>query len=240
MHTVTGTLRVTVVDAKDLNSDQYGKVDPYCKLSFPGFLCNRHYTTKAHKRGGNAPIWEESHIFHLSGTKFNSKLKIALYDRAIFKKQPLGRVKIYLAELLEHVGEKYYYPIIEDRPDFRTAGFLGLLVELFDEERKGKSAPLTQASEPVAYVPEQRSQSTEQHPQSTEQHPQSTIDNPQSTTEYPQSGTEHPQMYPQTYPQMQNQMHQTEMDSHTKQVPTSTDTQTHQPQSTQSMHPTTQ
>eukprot|EP00456_Euglypha_rotunda_P011631 TRINITY_DN1308_c0_g1_i7.p1 TRINITY_DN1308_c0_g1~~TRINITY_DN1308_c0_g1_i7.p1 ORF type:complete len:178 (-),score=27.78 TRINITY_DN1308_c0_g1_i7:19-528(-) len=35
---VNGLLTITVVDAKDLNSPQYGKKDPYCKVTIPGIL----------------------------------------------------------------------------------------------------------------------------------------------------------------------------------------------------------
>jgi len=136
MTSVTGGLVITVVDAKDLISNQYGKADPYCKLNFPGFIFKQQYQTKAHKRGGSSPIWEESHTFRLSGTKPDAKLSISLYDKAVFKKKPIGCATICLSDLLEHRGENHYYEVIEEASENRVAGYVGIIVNFFDNGSK--------------------------------------------------------------------------------------------------------
>jgi hypothetical protein len=239
MTALTGSLSITVCDAKDLNSDQYGKVDPYCKLTFPGVLCNHRYKTKAHKRGGSAPIWDESFNWHLKGTRTNSRIKISLYDRSVFKKQPIGRARIFLAELLEHRGKLHYYELIEDhRPDFRVAGYIGLQVDFYDERRKS----LTQRPEdenPQTVNP-QSHQLPVDNPQT--QHSQGSIDQTQPQTSLdqsqPQSSLDHSQPQAQTSLDRRASLDQSQSTSFEQKQPTSFEQK--QPPMLSQMQPETQ
>jgi len=220
MQSLTGSLVVTIADAKDLNSDQFGKVDPYCKASFPGLVFRHRYRTKAHKRGGNTPIWDETHTFHLNGTRGDARLKLSLYDQAVFRSKPIGRASLYLAELLEHRGEKAYYPLIEmDRPDFRVAGYIGLIVDFLDErkgsrlspERRQSNVENTQSSI-SPQMQSQQMQSQQMQPQVTEPqlaHPQSSMDTHMQSQNF--ADNQHPGVDPlkqQDFHQQQQQQQQ--------------------------------
>eukprot|EP00456_Euglypha_rotunda_P005618 TRINITY_DN1094_c0_g1_i1.p1 TRINITY_DN1094_c0_g1~~TRINITY_DN1094_c0_g1_i1.p1 ORF type:complete len:143 (-),score=19.18 TRINITY_DN1094_c0_g1_i1:11-439(-) len=102
----------------------------------PGIFMNDEFRTKAHKKGGHSPVWEESHTFKIKNTKPDTKVKIALYDHATFKEEYIGKAEIFLAELLEHAGQKHYYELLEKRPDHRVAGYVGILVEWDNHEHK--------------------------------------------------------------------------------------------------------
>jgi len=148
--TLNGLLTITVVDAKDVDSPQYGKDFPYCKVILPGLLINDTFTTKDCKKSGNSPVWEESHAFKLNKVKLDTKIKFELYDHDVFKNEYLGAAEVYLNELLENKGKLHYYKLIEKRPDHRVAGYIGIVTEFDDHDLKEDLAHIREKMHDVA------------------------------------------------------------------------------------------
>jgi len=145
-----GLLTVTVVDAKDLNSPQYGKVDPYCKVTIPGLLLDDSFKTKNCKKIGISPVWEESHAFKLNKIKLETKVKFELFDHDVFKDEYLGATEIHLNELLRNKGKIHYYELLEKRPDHRVAGYVGIVTEFDDHELKEDLAHIREKMQDTA------------------------------------------------------------------------------------------
>jgi hypothetical protein len=130
---MNGNLTLTIVDAKDLNSEDHLKrQDPYCKLTLGGILkgTKQTYKTKTDSRGGRNPVWNETHTFDLNGLKSDSNLRISLWDKDVIKDDSIGIAKIPLSELFAHQSKgKHYYQLIEKHHDRRIAGYIGIIAQ---------------------------------------------------------------------------------------------------------------
>jgi len=134
--TFVGNLKLTIVDAKDLKAENFGK-DPYCNVSLGtaglgGILDGQgigkeRFKTKTHENGGRHPVWNESHLFDLQGMKPEVRLKIALYDHDLFKDDYLGLAEITLKELMKNKDTTHYYELQEKGKEYRVIGYIGLI-----------------------------------------------------------------------------------------------------------------
>eukprot|EP00456_Euglypha_rotunda_P057353 TRINITY_DN473_c0_g1_i10.p1 TRINITY_DN473_c0_g1~~TRINITY_DN473_c0_g1_i10.p1 ORF type:complete len:384 (-),score=27.73 TRINITY_DN473_c0_g1_i10:192-1343(-) len=123
--TFNGTLTVTVVDAKDLVNLDYGRQDPYCKITIGSSGFRRllegdrwgkeHFTTRTHEKGGSNPVWNETHTVNITNMQLESHLKVSLYDRDAFKDDYIGIAKVNLNELLHSQSRTCYYDLIEKK-----------------------------------------------------------------------------------------------------------------------------
>lgn len=131
--TFRGDLKLTLIDAKDLKDDHFGKHDPpYCNVSLGSAglggildgqtLGKKRYKTKRQENGA----WNESYTFDLQGMKPTTRLKIYLYDNDRVKEDYLGLVEITLKELFMKRDGPHYYELKENSKGHRVVGCIGL------------------------------------------------------------------------------------------------------------------
>jgi len=145
---IKGTLALTIVDAKDVKSDDFGKQDPYAVVTVGNHAVEKH-KTQVDKRGGTAPVWNEILTFKLDNSSPGTKVHISLYDHDVFKDHPIGHAKLTLAELLANRGKgNQYYQIHEKHHGDRIVGCVGISTE-FDGVVDGKPSTYGPFSEVV-------------------------------------------------------------------------------------------
>jgi hypothetical protein len=162
MTTLNGSLHVTVVDGKELNSEDFlTKQDPYVKLSLGGGLTSgligsllsggglsglsgESFKTRVHKSGGRNPSWNETFTFTLNGVRPDTCLNVHLWDQDLGPDDSIGKCKIPLSELLENQGKgKKYYQLVERGNSRKIAGKIGLIAK-FEGTGMETKVPQTQ------------------------------------------------------------------------------------------------
>jgi hypothetical protein len=181
MTILNGKLTITVVDAKELNSEDLTFQDPYVKVTLGGGISGGigslisgkglggftgdHFQSKVDKMGGKNPKWNESHTFNLKGVKNDTILNVELWDQDIGLDDAIGRAKIPLSELLEnqHKG-KHYYQLVERGDSRKIAGYVGLIGK-FDLAGEKKSGDVVHQGVAQGYSQPQQSYPQQGYPQ---------------------------------------------------------------------------
>jgi len=182
MTTLNGNLTLTIVDAKDLNSEDLFGQDPYCKVTIggggegikEGFKSlisgggiggvlkgfeGDAWKTKVHKNGGKNPQWNEAHTFPLKDVKPDTLVCVHLMDEDMGADDSIGIAKIPISEFLENQTKgKHYYQIVEKGDKRRIAGYVGIAAKF---EGSGPSIFETKAGISQSY-PSQQSYSQPQ------------------------------------------------------------------------------
>lgn len=116
-----GTLRVTLVSAKDLNDkDWFGKMDPYAVLE----LGSCKQKSSVHKRGGKNPIWHQDFTFALTG---ESNMTITLYDKDLISDDYIGKCTVLLDQVRGDGSGELELPVVTARQTHR--GLLTIKLE---------------------------------------------------------------------------------------------------------------
>jgi len=143
MSNLTGTLTLTIIDAKDLNNEDLFVQDPYCKISLGGGMGEGlksllsgggltgfegdHWKTKVDKMGGRSPKWNESHSFHLKDVKPDTVFNVHLMDQDMGPDDYIGVAEIPIRDFLENQTKgKHYYQLVEKGHARKIAGYIGI------------------------------------------------------------------------------------------------------------------
>jgi len=103
MSKLNGKLTVTAVCGQDLTNVDVGKQDPFLVLE----LGKEKYKTKTHKKGGTAPVWNQSFIFNLNNTDFNDVFHIQAWDEDTLSNDKIGRADVKISEVFKNaLGNK--------------------------------------------------------------------------------------------------------------------------------------
>jgi len=148
MTTLNGNLTLTLVDAKELNSEDVICQDPYVKVTLGGSLSSgvdsllrgggisgglsaltgEQFKTKVDKLGGKTPKWNESFTFHLKGTKPDTTIEVHVVDSDMGPDDSIGYCKIPISEFIENQTKgKKYYQLVEKGHKRRIAGYVGII-----------------------------------------------------------------------------------------------------------------
>jgi hypothetical protein len=110
--TFNGSIDVTISDAKTLETQHWGKQDPYCVVALGSAgiktmmegesLGKEKFQTKVHNGAGQHPIWNETHSLSLKNMKLDSYLEVRLYDKDVLMDDYIAIATMTLGELLPY------------------------------------------------------------------------------------------------------------------------------------------
>jgi len=144
MSNITGNLTLTLVDAKDLVSEDLVCQDPYCKVSLGGGIGGglkalfsggglsgfdgNSWKTKVDKMGGKNPKWNESHTFSLKDVKPSTTFNVHLMDQDMGPDDSIGVAEISMQDFLDNQTKgKHYYQLVEKSHKRKIAGYVGII-----------------------------------------------------------------------------------------------------------------
>ncbi|KAI8142193.1 C2 domain-containing protein [Fennellomyces sp. T-0311] len=93
-----GVLKVTLVEAKDLDSeDLFGANDPYVEL----WLDDDYKQRSSEVSNSNNPVWNEEFIFNIEEGSSDKKLYIKVMDKDLLSDDKIGDAKLRLTDIVE-------------------------------------------------------------------------------------------------------------------------------------------
>jgi Ca2+-dependent lipid-binding protein len=102
----SGKLNLIIKEAKlTRDTDTFGKMDPYISLS----LREQSFKTKVLKKGGAAPVWDESFDFDVK--YIGDNLSLTVFDQDVTSDDKVGEVSIKISSLCTNGGIDEWFEI---------------------------------------------------------------------------------------------------------------------------------